>query len=219
MLGECLDFARVSDIGIEGDRRFGIVDVASGRVLTAKREGRLLCASSRFVGNTVVITLPDGRETIDDADLSAWLDREVVLRAAGAEGGQFENPQDFEHEADWVQWQGPPHAWHDVNRARLSLVSTASIAPWDPARFRSNVLLDGSGEDDLVGRSVRVGTVHLSIEKHLTRCVVVTRAQGSLPRDLDVLRTINRERDGKLAVGALVTTAGRISLGDEVVTL
>ena len=42
--------------------------------------------------------------------------------------------------------------------------------------------------------------------------------ERGIERDLDVLRTIARERDSFLAVGALVAQAGTVSLGDEVRT-
>jgi hypothetical protein len=48
---------------------------------------------------------------------------------------------------------------------------------------------------------------------------MVTRAQPALERDLDILRTINHDREGHLAVGALVATPGRIAVGDDVVAL
>jgi hypothetical protein len=52
----------------------------------------------------------------------------------------------------------------------------------------------------------------------INRCVMVTRPQsGGIGRDLDVLRTINRERDGFLAVGAVVAVPGVVSVGDELV--
>jgi hypothetical protein len=44
---------------------------------------------------------------------------------------------------------------------------------------------------------------------------MTTRAQaGGIERDLDVLRTIARERDARLAVGALVIDQGTIRVGD-----
>ena len=50
----------------------------------------------------------------------------------------------------------------------------------------------------------------------ISRCVMTTRPQaGGIERDLDVLRTIARERDARLAVGALVTGAGTMRVGDE----
>jgi uncharacterized protein YcbX len=58
-----------------------------------------------------------------------------------------------------------------------------------------------------------------TVTKPIDRCVTTTRPQPGIERDLDVLRTINRERAGNLAVGAMVTRPGVIALGDEVVVL
>jgi uncharacterized protein YcbX len=86
---------------------------------------------------------------------------------------------------------------------------------WDVRRFRPNVVVDGDDEA-LVGTAVIVGTVGLDVVKQIDRCVVVTRPQPGLPRDLEPLRTINRERGTFLGVGALVTHPGRLAVGDEV---
>jgi uncharacterized protein YcbX len=134
----------------------------------------------------------------------------------------YENAVDFEHEpeSDWSTWEGPVGAFHDDADARLSLVSTATIAGWDARRFRSNVLLDGEGEDDLVGSAVQLGDVRLDIGKQIDRCVMITRPQaGGVERDLDVLRTVARERGNNLAVGALVAHPGEVRVGDELTTV
>jgi uncharacterized protein YcbX len=215
--GERLDAAPVTDLGIAGDRGWGLRDQGTGTVLTARREPRLLFASARLAGpGQVVITLPDGTETTDDGALSAWLGRPVTLARAGDEGGTYEAPMDFERDRDWVSWQGPGGAWHDSPRARLSLVGTATLGTWDRRRFRANVVLDGGGEDELVGTDVAIGGAVLRVTTPIDRCVMVTRAQPGLDRDLDVLRAINAERGACLAVGALVTTPGTIAVGDEV---
>ena len=47
---------------------------------------------------------------------------------------------------------------------------------------------------------------------------MVTRPQpGGIERDLDVLRTVHRERAGTLAVGAISTSEGTVSIGDELI--
>jgi uncharacterized protein YcbX len=98
----------------------------------------------------------------------------------------------------------------------VSLVSTGSIGAWDRRRFRANVVLDGEGEDDLVGSRVRLGDVVLDVHVRIPRCVMVTRPQaGGIEKDTSVLRTIHRERDGLLAVGALVVRPGTVAVGDE----
>jgi uncharacterized protein YcbX len=77
------------------------------------------------------------------------------------------------------------------------------------------VLLDGEGEDSLVGSRVTLGEATLNVDLRIERCVMTTRAQaGGIERDLDVLRTIARERDACLAVGALVIDQGTIRVGD-----
>ena len=214
--GEAVASSDVGEHGLTGDRQFGIVDRATGNVLTARREPRLLFARAAWHDGEVRIVGPDGTALEDDDGLSSWLGRPVRLEPAGAEGGVYENPLDAEAEADWVSWQGPGHAWHDSRRTRVSLVSTATLGDWSPLRFRANVLLEGADEDALVGAQVRLGTATLDVRKRVDRCVMVTRAQPGLEVDRDVLRTIHRERDGCLAVGALVANPGRVQVGDPV---
>lgn len=212
--GESLDATEVTQCGFPGDRAFGIVDDATGHVLTARREPRLLFATARWHDGEVEIEGPDGRVLDTDEALSAWLGRSVRLARAGAMGGTFENPMDSEHESNWMTWQGPAHAWHDSRRTRVSMVTTTTLGNWAPARFRVNVLLDGEGEDALVGCQVDMGTSTLDVTKQVDRCVMVTRAQPGLEVDRDVLRAIHRERNGNLAVGALIAREGRVAVGD-----
>lgn len=219
--GERVAEATVTDLGITGDRGWGIFDLDTGTVLTARRTPELLFASAKLAGDEVSLTLPDGSVTTSgDADcndrISAWLQRPVELRAAGDEGGTYEVPLDFENDENWVSWQGPGHAWHDSTKSRISLVSRTTLRDWDQQRFRTNVILDGAGEDDLVGTTVSLGSTKLQVMKAIDRCVIVTRPQPGLERDLDVLRTINAERATSLAIGALVEAAGTIIEGDAV---
>ncbi|MBM2824149.1 MAG: hypothetical protein HW413_2895 [Thermoleophilia bacterium] len=218
--GEQLDSVSVNRDGLEGDRRFAIYDVVTGFGLTGRRVPELLFASARLRDDGAAeITLPDGTTAADDEALSEWLGRPVTLRSAVTEAArQYENVVDFEQEAtsDWEPFDGAEGAFHDNPGARVSLVSTATVGRWDPRRFRANVLLDGDGEDSLVGSKIALGHVTLDIDMRIERCVMTTRAQaGGIERDLDVLRTIARERDACLAVGALVVDPGTLHIGDE----
>jgi uncharacterized protein YcbX len=218
--GEPLELAAVTANGLEGDRRFALFDVETGFGLTGRRVPDLLFASARMRDDGGVdITLPDGSVTCDDDALSAWLGRRVMLRSADANvERRYENPVDFEDEAtsEWAPFDGAGGAFHDSGGAQVSLVSTATIGAWDRRRFRANVYLDGEGEDAFVGSKIALGDAVLDVDMRIERCVMTTRPQaGGVERDLDVLRTINRERDGCLAVGALVTQAGAVRLGDK----
>src|SRR5438874_7704985 len=86
MQGESIDGGELGPGGLPFDRRWGVVDVDAGKVLSAKREGKLLMAAARLAGE-VQVRLPD-REwksiadpSLDD-DLSAWLGRPVKVQAA-----------------------------------------------------------------------------------------------------------------------------------------
>ena len=218
--GERVDAVAVTADGLHGDRRYGIVDEATGLVLTARREPRLLFAFARADGDDVEITLPDGSVTRDDTALSEWLGRPVRLRRCEAgSAGRYEAQLDYEHEdtAAWVSWEGPTGPFHDSSRSRLSVVSQGTIGTWEPRRFRANVLLSGDGEDAFVGTTIRVGDVGLEVTKQIDRCQMVTRAQpGGIDRDVDVLRAIHKGRAGNLAVGALVVQPGTLRVGDAV---
>jgi uncharacterized protein len=217
--GEQLTEADIGPNGLEGDRHWALVDLETGHTLTARREPVLLFASARFRDGAVELTLPDGSVTADDAALTAWLGHRVALREAASSTPTYEIATDFENEAgsEWFSWEGPGGAFHDSAQAQVSLVSTATIQGWDRRRFRANILVDGAGEDALVGSTVEVGTARLQIVKQIDRCVMTTRPQpGGIDRDLDVLRTINRDRAGHLAIGALVATPGRVRVGDAV---
>jgi uncharacterized protein YcbX len=215
--GERIDRVRVENDGLIGDRRFALFDVASGMGLTARRVPELLYASARWLGDAVEITLPDGSVARDDGALSAWLGRAVTLRHASFEGTRrFEWPTDIETEAEesWHSWDAAPGAFQDSTR--VSLVSSATLRDWPVRRFRPNVVLDGDGEDALVGSDIRVGGCVLQVHKQIDRCVMVARPQpDGIDRDLDVLKTILRERAGFLAIGAGVVEEGEIAVGDQ----
>lgn len=214
--GERLDQADVGPTGIVGDRGWGLVDDETGNVLTARREPQLLMATCALVDGQPVTTTTDGREVRTSAEYSDWLGRPVRLDAAGAEGGTYENPMDVENDADWVSWQGPGEAWHDSGQARVSIVSDATLREWDVRRFRVNIVVDGEDEEALIGQRVTIGSAGFDVTKGIARCVMVTRPQPGLDRDLDVLTTVNRELGGILSVGATVAQPGVIKVGDDI---
>lgn len=221
--GERLEAGEVRELGLVGDRRFGLVDTTTGHVLTARRVPELLLASARYLDDTdtVAITLPDGTETTDASVLSDWLGRPVELRRADRhELPTYEGPvDDLDPEARWAHWEGPTGVFHDSARTRISLGSRVSLGDWDRRRFRFNLVVDDGGEDELVGHELTVGDVGLSVTKRIDRCVMTTRPQpGGIERDRSVLKTIHRERDGCLGIGCIVTRPGHLAVGDPCTT-
>jgi uncharacterized protein len=216
--GRRVDLVTIDAHGVVGDRRWAIRDVATGTVLTGRRAPELLHA----VGGDGSVTLPTGETTADSSVLSAWLGRSVELVAAQTGvRPTYEVPLDpLEGEQQWVSWQGPDASFVDSTKTAVSLISAQSIGSDDPRRFRMNVVLEGAAAPDeevaLVGARIAIGSAVLTVMKQVDRCVMVTRSQPGLERDLDVLRRVNSHHGGNLGIGALVEVPGSFGVGDEV---
>jgi len=213
--GEQLTSADVGPDGIVGDRMWGLRDRSTGLVLTARREPALLFLTAEHRdADRPFVTDELGAELGDDDALSERLGRSVELVSALDGPGTFENPMNVDDDTDWIQWQSAGRTFHD-GRSTVSLVSTGSVGAWDRRRFRANVIVETSTDADLL-EVARIGPVGITIRKPIDRCVMVTRAQPGLERDLQVLKHIIAERGNQLAVGATVSTPGAISVGDAV---
>ena len=74
--------------------------------------------------------------------------------------------------------------------------SSPPSSRFDPDRFRPNVVIDTSDEGFLEttwqGKTLAIGDARLAVTMTVPRCVMTTLAQGDLPADRDVLRTIAR---------------------------
>ncbi|MGZ4712187.1 MAG: MOSC domain-containing protein [Acidimicrobiia bacterium] len=224
MQGERVDAAQIGPRGIVGDRGWAVFDTETGLGLTARRAPELLYAHAALTGDDVRITLPDGSVAADDGALSAWLGRPVTLVRADTDTvGTFEiglapdDDADRDPSVEWFQWDGPAGTFHDSTRTQVSIIGADTVGPWDMRRFRPNVVIAGAGEDDWVGSTLRLGDAVVDVSKQIDRCVMTTRAQpGGIERDVDVLRTINRERANNLGIATLVRTPGIVRVGDVV---
>ena len=237
MQGEPLDSAEVGTHGIVGDRQWGLLDLDTGLMLTARREPALLMATAQLLDAPDVhdaelepevrITLPDGTVANDDATLSAWLGRRIELRRADPEAAatyEISTAIEDEEAAPWVQWTGPRGSFHDSTQAQVSLVADGSMRSWDWRRFRPNVVVNGpdGAEDGFVGQKLQIGSAAFDVRKQIDRCVMTTRPQPAsdrspaIERDLSVLKTINAERATFLAIGMLVEHTGTLIVGDDV---
>ena len=90
-----------------------------------------------------------------------------------------------------------------------------------PRRFRPNIIIevpntDAFVENDWVGKTLTIGDVQLKISQETKRCVMTTLAQGDLPKDPNVLRTIVRNNAGSFGVYASVVRPGQVSIGDRI---
>lgn len=196
MQGLRVDSLEFTDAAAVGDRTWGIIDDETGKLMTAKRYGRLLEASA----DDTTITLGDGRSVAIDAPeasavVSDWLGRAVTLSRAGEvpDTGYemtFDPPND---DAEYYEIPTPPGTFLDLAAAHL--MSSATLAAceqarpdlnWDVRRFRPNLLVDVAdgiepfGEEAWVGRTLSVGSAELTVQSPTVRCAMPLRAQPGL---------------------------------------
>ena len=233
--GEPLVSVEVGQGGVDGDRRRAVVDAESGVALSAKRYGELLSCQAWTDGGRVMVGLPDGsvadadsRETSDG--LSKFLDRRVVVGEAG-EGESMRNEFTTDTSIDGadvlVVDSAVPGAFFDGLAVHLLTEATMrELARHQPdsvfhrARFRPNILLSGSEEgfveDAWVGGQIRIGSVIFDVVNHKTRCVMTTRAQGSLEADRAVFKTVVSVNQRRAGIEIETRSHGTINIGDAV---
>lgn len=233
LLGERLPTLNLIADGVDGDRMWGIRDQNDGRILTARREPRLLLAGSRIgAGGFPLITLPDGQKLAGpgiatDTALSAWLGKPVTLVAAAESDASraeyFADATDDTSQA--IEWTMPEGRF--VDAFPVLIMTTAgsrgagaaySAGTWDVRRFRPNVLieLDGEGwlEDAWANCCLRVGSAQLVPRRRCIRCTMVNRAQPGLDRDVSIYKTLHRTHGGEAGMWTQVMTPGSLSEGD-----
>ena len=86
MVGGMVGSARLSSLGIVGDRHWAVRDMERGGIRGAKRIGALMRLSAERAGDEVRITFPDGTTVTSDdpsvdARLSAFLEVQVRLES------------------------------------------------------------------------------------------------------------------------------------------
>lgn len=124
---------------------------------------------------------------------------------------------------------GADHSFSDVAKKVVSIINLSSVAaledlvgqPVDPLRFRGNLHVTGWpawSEFDLLGRTLAIGDVRLSIVKRIQRCAAVNVDPVTAARDLNLPHAMMRAL-GHMDCGiyAEVTADGRIAAGDAIV--
>lgn len=174
-------------------------------VLSAHFGRRVHLASAASDGYTIDQYHPD----VEDADPAGYRDTVVEVKLGSAFFADMGVPSPV-----------APTAFFDL--FPMSVLTTSTLATlgalrpqsrFDARRFRMNVVVDtepdGFVENAWVGRSVGFGDearVHVTMPD--PRCVMPTLAQGELPRDDDVLRTLVRHNRLELEGGARFPCAG-----------
>lgn len=235
---EARDAVELMPAGVEGDRRFYLVD-ETGHLINQKRAPALATVVPTVAAGRLALRFPDGAVVEGDVRLGApvttsFYGRPVAGRlvegpwgeALSAHTGSSLRLVRAEREGDGLD-RGA--------RAGVTVVSTASLAALaaavgrervDGRRFRMLLTVDGAeahGEDAWVGRRVRAGRVVVEVAGHVGRCAVTTRDPDTGVRDLETLDAIEGYRRGvasseplPFGVWGPVVEPGRVAVGDEV---
>ena len=210
--------------GLAGDRAFAIADLEAGIIAHSSRGNRkwrcLITWSARYIDAPkagrdlppVEIAFPDGsRVSSDDPKVDAALSDQGGHRFALVRNGSGGFPPVF-----------TPDPCHILTSATLStLMDACSEGNFAPERFRPNLFIDtgptkGFVEQAWLGRELAIGGARLLVNDACKRCALVTRAQGDLPDDKNILRTVTGLNNAIAGVYARIAKPGRIALGDEV---
>jgi uncharacterized protein YcbX len=178
MMGEELNASEITAHGVHGDRAFALIDVETGKVVSAKNPQKWpnifyyrAAYSTPPHGATlppIRITMPCGKSLLSDAsnandELSAALNRKVALHSAAPEQPTLEQfwpefaGQANEVSQEAVAGDAPRGTFYDY--ATLHLLTTASLTKlgelypegrFEARRFRPNIVVDTGDQKGFV---------------------------------------------------------------------
>ncbi|NNF66858.1 MAG: MOSC domain-containing protein [Gammaproteobacteria bacterium] len=234
MQGEQLEIATVGPGGIEGDRRWAVVDADTGVSLSAKRYADLLRCRAWTTSRGVMICLPDGREYLTDSPEVAQALSDLLQRAVTTRNSDAVKKIQHEFPKAVTEGAGEPFLFAPdteafFDSAPLQLLTSATLIELQkllPAsaihqtRFRPNFLVAahdrGFIENDWVDKAVTLGSLKCEVFDNTRRCIMVALGQGKLPRDVDIIRTILKRNEGRAGVALRTTESGVVQRGAKV---
>jgi uncharacterized protein YcbX len=205
MAGERLDSCFVAETGLDGDRRWALVDGTpnrAGKPLTVREAEVLLTYRARLAGDSALVVTPGGdSRRLDDrlvADLAAETSRPLTLREGAG----------LNHDDSPVLV---------VNLATVGAFELSAGVEVDRRRFRANVYVEGlEPEEELrwLGRRIRLGDAELEVVSRCERCVVITRDPDTTQASPKLLRVLTEMSDTCMGVYCRVRQSGMVATGD-----
>lgn len=244
MMGEELRSTNVTEKGIHGDRAYALLDIETGKIVSAKNPKRwpnMFSFRSRYEdianSNNIRITLPDGT-TVKNNDensnsiLSDALGKEVKIISQVPDDPQLEeywpDIEELDNRDIVTDEDMPKGTFYDL--AILHLLTTSTLnelsrlypeGRFEARRFRPNIIInteqEGFVESGWIGKTLAIGDeVKLKITDHCPRCVMTILPQGDLPKDTNILRTAAQHNDAHVGVYAEFIKGGIIKCDDAV---
>jgi len=205
MAGERLVSCVVTEVGLDGDRRWAFIDHSpqrDGKWFNIKQHAPLMTYRARLVDGSLDLVGPDGSSVALDGDL---------VRKFEAEG---QRP---------LELRELPGANFDdshvliVNLASVEAFALEAGMPIDHRRFRANLYVDGvEPEEELrwLGRVIRAGDAELEVTERCERCKVITMDPDTTVATPELLRLLVERHDERFGVYCRVVRPGRVAVGD-----
>jgi len=231
-----LDECDLTEAGISGDREFFLVD-EHDRLVNSKGLGALQQIVPRYDGGALPLEFPDGTRVAREVGLDGTVAARFwgqTVEARVVDGPWSEAISDFAgRDLRLVRAPGPAPDRRRSGAATLlgtgslqALARTLGVDEVDERRFRMNFGIDGlgeHGEDEWLGRRVRLGGAIVVPQGNVGRCAVTTQNPDSGAPDLDTLKALAAYRGVvetteplPFGVYAAVAQPGRVRVGDAV---
>lgn len=197
MRGERVPEAVLDGTGIKGDRNIVVVSEARDRMITARTHPGLLGLQASVSD--------DGTTLIEGYAWNSSVALALTRTAAGepirlVDAG--DRPERF-----------------DVLPLLVATDGAVRDLDLDLRRLRPNIVVGGvlgHAERSWPGASLLSGTVVIDVAQLRSRCVMTTFDPDTLEQDLEVIRKIVREAEGKLALDCSIASPGVLHVNDPV---
>lgn len=217
--GERLDIAEINQLGVAGDRLYGLFDAKSGQVACPEKETRwrpALFLSSR-IGSSGQVDLRFPEEdwiSVSDTSVTERLTAHFGFEVGIGRYG--DHPVGSEPKVSPRYVTSPLHIVTTGSIRALEQLTGQSVL--DPRRFRPNILIETSGETfsekEWLGRGLQVGSVHSGVVEETKRCGMTLIVQPGVEERPEVLRGILRHNRRNLGVYCDIEIPGAVRIGD-----
>lgn len=225
LAGQPMDALFFGPDGAEGDRSYGLFDVASGIVAAPDRNPAKWDRAPRIrtrlsADGALEVATPGGAwlaapDAQSDKAIGDYLRFEVAVRPYRDAAPQ---PADGSTTAPRYR-KAPVHLLTTASLARLKALHPGGNP--DPRRFRPSILVEMPEvegefpESAWLGRRIAVGEVELTVSEPCRRCGFTVIAQDGFDNDPGILRTLVRHNAHNIGVYCTVDRPGRIGTGAE----
>ena len=210
LMGEKLKSLDIDARGVSGDREYAVSN-SDGKFGSGKNTRRfrridgLFSMSAESSDQVVSIKFPDG-VVLTDKDPSMNSKLSEILGQSVSLTKEAEIPH-FDDGAIHILTTSSLSSLHD-------LLPNSGI---DSRRFRPNIVIDSLHVDqELVGKTIKIGEAVLEITHKTERCRMITIDQPGLESRPEILRSVSQHFGLYFGVYAKVLSTGVLSVGEKV---